>query len=53
MYDRIWQIFCDRLESEVRALDNRDGGECEHECGKEAVHCDVPDTETSESLRTA
>lgn len=49
-YEWIWTVFCNRLESEIRALD--DGGIRMSDDGssKETIHSTAPDTEASEGI---
>ena len=53
MYEWIWKIFCDRLESEVRALGNRDLRVRDDGVSQKSVHVRQPHTEASQSLRFA
>ena len=53
MYEWIWKIFCDRLESEVRALGNRDLRVRDDGASQKSVHVRQPHIEASQSLRFA
>jgi hypothetical protein len=53
MYDRFWQVFCDRLESEIRALGNGSCGMCNDDSGKEKIYASKPNAQTNQSLSVA
>lgn len=51
MYDRIWQVFCDRLESEVRSMDNRDYRMCNDDSSEETIRTSEPNIEAYQGVR--
>ena len=53
MYEWIWKIFCDRLESEVRALGNRDLRVRDDGAGEVPFHVRQPHVEAGQGLRFA
>jgi hypothetical protein len=51
LHDRFWTLFCDRLESEVRALGDRDLRVRDDDKRKAEVRHRAPNTKANQSLR--
>ena len=49
-YEWIWTVFCNRLESEVRALDDGGVRMSNDGSGKETIHSTAPNAQASEGV---